>query len=271
MKNMFLVVILFFLSFTLVNAQAASESGSALFEADKLFNAGNDLASSDYEAAQTQWSKAAELLEAEVKSGLRNGPLFYNLGNIYFRLGDVGRAILNYRKAECYMPGDANLMRNLSIARRMRKDKVETQESTRVMKTLFFWHYDFSVSTREKIFLVAFTALFLALILRLRYRKLALNWIIALAAVATAVSTVSIALTEYDRARHPEGVILADAVVARTGYSNSYEKSFAEPLHSGTEFKTLSTRADWLEIQLADGSTAWIPQSEAELVKSKLP
>ena len=159
-KNMFLVTILVFLSFAFVNAQPAMAGGSALFEADKLFNAGNDLASSDYEAAQTQWRKAAELLEAEANSGLRNGPLFYNLGNIYFRLGDIGRAILNYRKAECYMPGDANLMRNLSIARRMRKDKVEIQESTRVMKTLFFWHYDFSVSAREKIFQEAFTLLF---------------------------------------------------------------------------------------------------------------
>ena len=266
MKNIFLVLILVFLSFALVNAQPAMESGAALYEADKLFNAGNDLAGSDYEAAQANWRKAAELLEGEAKSGLSNGPLFYNLGNIYFRLGDIGRAILNYRKAECYIPGDANLMRNLSIARRMRKDKVETQESTRVMKTLFFWHYDFSVSTREKIFMVAFTVLFLALILRLRYRKLALNWTIVLAAVATIVFAVSVVLTEYDRSRHPEGVILAEAVVARTGYSNSYEKSFAEPLHAGTEFKTLSTRADWLEIQLADGSTAWIPQSEAALV-----
>ena len=258
-------ILVLMMTFALAFAQSADRA-SNLQEADKLFNAGNDLATSDYDAAQAHWRKAAELLEAETASGLRNGQIFYNLGNIYFRLGNMGKAILNYRKAEYYIPGDGNLMRNLTIARRTRKDKVETKESTRVLKTVFFWHYDFSVATRECIFLVAFTVLFIALTLRLRFRKLALNWTIALAALAALVSAVSIVVTEYDRTRHPEGVIIAESVIARTGYSNSYEKSFAEPLHAGTEFKMLDTRADWLEIRLGDGSTAWIPKSEAELI-----
>ena len=262
-SNMHAAILVLMMSLALAFAQSADRA-SNLQEADKLFNAGNDLATSDYNAAQSNWLKAAEILETA--SGLHNGKIFYNLGNIYFRLGNMGKAILNYRKAEYYIPGDANLMRNLTIARRTRKDKVETKESTRVLKTVFFWHYDFSVATRECIFLVAFTVLFIALTLRLRFRKLALNWTIALAALAALVSAASILITEYERAKHPEGVIIAESVIARTGYSNSYEKSFAEPLHAGTEFKLLDTRADWLEIRLGDGSSAWIPKSKAELI-----
>ena len=253
--------------FALASFAVAAQLDSSIFEADRLFNAGNDLAATDFQAATENWRKAADILEDAVNSErLKNGPLFYNLGNIYFRLGDMGKAILNYKKAEYYMPGDGNLIRNLAIARRARKDKVDTQESTRVLKTVFFWHYDFSIFTREKIFLIAFSLLFIMLMAHLRFRNMALAWLIVLSATTVIVSGVSICITEYDIARHPAGVILAESVVARTGYSESYEKSFAEPLHAGTEFRLLGTRADWLEIQLSDGNTAWIPAKDAGIV-----
>ncbi len=264
MKQIFLIL---FLTLSLT-ALCAGSPDKTLYEADRLFNEGNNLAANDHAAASERWKQAAGLLEQVIKEhSLCNGPLFYNLGNIYYRLGDTGNAILNYRKAEYFMPGDNNLIRNLSIARRSRKDAVEIKESTRVMKTLFFWHYDFSVKTRENIFLAAITVLIAGLLIRLRFKHTCIIWIISISALLSAVSAASVCITEIENYKHPQGVIIAREVTGRTGYSESYAESFEEPLHAGTEFRLQDRRADWIEIQLTDGSRTWIPEKDAGLVQ----
>jgi hypothetical protein len=63
-----------------------------------------------------------------------------------------------------------------------------------------------------------------------------------------------------------EGVIVVQEVVARRGDGESYESSFQEPLHDGTEFRLLDERSGWYHIKLSEGSTGWIPVSSAELI-----
>ena len=46
------------------------------------------------------YSGAAEGYVRLILSGLRNGSMYYNLGNCYFKLGMLGKAILSYRLAE---------------------------------------------------------------------------------------------------------------------------------------------------------------------------
>ena len=68
------------------------------------------------------YAEAAQQYEYLVKEeGLRNGHLFYNVGNSWFMAGDVGRAILNYRRAELFMPNNADLQHNLKAALEMRR------------------------------------------------------------------------------------------------------------------------------------------------------
>lgn len=236
-------------------------------ESEQCFDEGNTLAATDHEAAMEAWRKAAARLERAVSEGhLANGPLFYNLGNIYFRMGDMGRAILNYRRAERFTPNDTNLQRNLSYARRSCQDSVREQEAAKVMKTLFFWHYDIPASIREGLFIVFFCGFWLVAILRLRFKRPWSVWLMAAAAVIALAMAASLAFQEWSENRHRPGVILAREVVARKGNSESYDKSFKEPLHAGTEFTLLELRDDWMEIKLADGKSCWIKTEQAELV-----
>ena len=74
------------------------------------------ISDSDPAAADAFYRKALLRFERLVnEGGVRNGRLFYNIGNINFLLKDIGRAILNYRRAELYMPGDPNVRRNLEF------------------------------------------------------------------------------------------------------------------------------------------------------------
>src|SRR5271165_1586579 len=75
-----------------------------------------------FDAAKTaeEYRESAGLLESLLADGFRNGAVYYNLGNAYFRAGEYGRAIAAYRMAGQYRPRDpyleANLRQALSVA-----------------------------------------------------------------------------------------------------------------------------------------------------------
>src|SRR5580658_6844003 len=75
-----------------------------------------------FDAAKTprEYRESATLLESLLADGFRNGAVYYNLGNAYYRAGEYGRAIAAYRKAKPYRPRDpyleANLRQALSVA-----------------------------------------------------------------------------------------------------------------------------------------------------------
>ena len=81
------------------------------------------VANQHYEAGQ--YSEAAAIYETILASGLHHSSVYYNLGNAYFKQGDLGRAILNYRRAQRLDPRDADVTANLSIARTQTVDKLE--------------------------------------------------------------------------------------------------------------------------------------------------
>ena len=67
-------------------AAAPTTPQTAFFRANTLYTQG-------------QYAKAIEAYEAVLQSGLVSGNLYFNLGNSYFKAGQVGRAILNYERA----------------------------------------------------------------------------------------------------------------------------------------------------------------------------
>src|SRR5271155_660261 len=74
----------------------------------------------DAAKAPGDYRESAALLESLLADGFRNGAVYYNLGNAYFRAGEYGRSIAAYRKAKPYRPRDpyleANLRQALSVA-----------------------------------------------------------------------------------------------------------------------------------------------------------
>jgi len=237
-------------------------------EAKQLFRRANELMAKDPEGAEEVYREAAMRFERIAEAGgIRNGKLYYNIGNTYFRMGDIGRAILYYRRAERLIPNDPNLRQNLSFARRKRLDKIEEAQRTKVLKTLFFWHYDLSARTRMGLFAFFFATLWVCASARLFARRTLLTWAIAISAVLAVVLFGSLVVEELSNRRDVAGVILTPEVVARKGDSETYQPSFKDPLHAGTEFELLEDRGDWYHIELADGRRCWIPARAAGLVR----
>ena len=245
------------------------EMHGLLDEANAWFQKGNDLSGTDPDAARDCYGKAILRFERIVQEGgVRNGKLYYNLGNAYFLTGDMGRSILNYLRAEQYIPNDPNLHQALAHVRNQRTDRIEEPQRTRVLKTVFFWHYDVASSTRMILFAVCFVVFWICAGIRLFRKNALLKWMIVGTAALSLFLFASVTIEHVSRVRNPAGVMIADATIARKGNSETYEPSFQEPLHAGAEFGLIETRGEWRQIRLGDGRTCWIPRDSAQLVRT---
>ena len=198
---------------------------------------------------------------------MRNGKLFYNIGNIHLLLNDPGRAILNYRRAEEYIPDDPNLAKNLAYARSMRRDRFEVRERQKILQALLFFHYDLPPQSRLVLFGAAYLAFWLFAGIRVFSRRPFTSWGLGVTLLFSLLFGLSLFVEARSAGVKRDGVLLAEEVTGYQGDAASYQPSFEEPLHSGTEFRLLEDRGGWWQIELPDGRTTWIPARSAEMVK----
>jgi len=237
-------------------------------QANQAFRQAN--ATTDSDEAGKLYEKAILSYESIISQGrIQNAKLFYNLGNAYFLKEDIGKAILNYRRAERLDGSDRDIRKNLEFARSRRIDKITPKTQERVLETLFFWHYDFSLRTKFTLACLFFAAACIcvtAIIWLGRIRRGGLTAAAVVAGVLMLCFAVSVAVESRHATAVVCGVITAQEVVARQGDGQSYPESFKDPLHSGTEFDLLEHRPGWLYIELPDDSDGWIPDNCAELI-----
>ena len=232
-----------------------------LAEAHALFHQASDEKQRD--TAKDLYHQALLRYEQVYRSQAK-ARLAYNIGNTYYRLGDLGRALVNYRRAEKELAGDANLQDNLAFVRSQRLDQFGGSDDKTALSRLNL-HRSLSLTLRTQIFLGLYVAFWLAFALWYRKRSGVPSWIPACLLLATLLASTSVGLDTLQPAAK-EGVIVAPEIVARQGDGGNYQAAFATPLHSGTEFILVQKRGYWFQIILSDGHSCWIPARSAELI-----
>jgi tetratricopeptide (TPR) repeat protein len=270
MKNHTLIILLLVLLVT-TSASAAltnEQLNDLALDAHLLFRQGNQQAQQGSPQAEQLYDQAILHFQKIIDEGpVANPYLYYNIANAHLLKGDIGRAILNYRRAEQLGSSEPDLQKNLTFARTKRIDKIPVPTEKRVLQTLFFWHYDLAEKTRFFIACLCWTIACLAAAAMLFSSRL--RWLripLALAMLLLICLTASLTLNAYHRRANPQGVIIARSIIARQGDGEIYQPSFAEPLHSGTEFHLIKRQLDWLHIKLDNGTNTWIPTTAAEII-----
>lgn len=211
--------------------------------------------------------------ESVAKAGIRSPGLYYNMGNCAMRLGDVGRAIVNYRRALRLRPGDPNTRKNLDGARRLCEVQVTRPATDALAETLLFWHFGTSMGARTRVALAAYAGFWLAMLglLRLRQRPAALKWLAGCVGAFSLAVGASVAWDHLVAANRPEGVVVAEQAVLRKGNGDYYDPQLTRPLSAGVEFRVLESRedvkgAEWHHVQLQDGKNGWVRADDTELI-----
>ena len=217
--------------------------------------------------ARRLFRSAAQGFHSIVAAGVVNGHLEFNLGNSYLQSGDVGRAILHYRRAERLIPRDPLLADNLGVARARCLTSIKPTRRSAFLRNVFFWHYQTSLPGRATAALVLYVLFWTLLTVWNVVRVRAITVCAIVVALTALACGGSVAMAHWTDRSTPEGVVLDMDVPVHKGPGTGYQRQFDQPLQPGVEF-TLRDRAasGWWRIWLPDGHSGWIEARHADLV-----
>jgi len=223
------------------------------FDCEGLYEGGN------YEAA-------IHCLQALEAQGHHNGHLLYNLGNAWLRHGEVGQAVLAYRRALLFLPRDGDLRANLKTARERARDDLEPADVRGPLARTLLAPYD-SLSSSELLIVgaAAWALCFLLLTIRRLREAEGLGAIAAVLALIAVLGLSGHLIRSYQQEARPITVVLADEVTLRSGRDlRSVELA---RLHAGAELRALEQSGDWIQVLLSSGQRGWLSASELGLVR----
>lgn len=220
------------------------------------------------EDARRLYNQAAQgfqLLLSE-EGGLRNAALEYNLANTYYRLGEIGQAILHYLRAERLDPARADVQKNLAYVRNRVDPFIEPAGQQRLLRRLLFWQYQTSARQRFLAAAILSATGWLLLILRLRFRLMPLVILGMLLVVLGAANCGLVLWQLHEEHTHPTAVVVGDQQVLRLGRGTGYDAALNEPLGPGVELRILETRGDWAKVRLRNNQQGWLQRTAIKRV-----
>lgn len=211
------------------------------------------------------FGSAAKLYGQLIKAGVKNGEIYFNLGNTYYQLKDFGHALLFYRRAELFTPRDENLRLNMMRVRAQRVDGVSTESG-------IDWqivHLTSDTLSIDELVWLLIGLLWLCCSLGIVYyikpaRRAVLKWMGALSFALLVVASALCLIRVVVHDKHLSAVIVSENVSVMTGPANDYLEIFI--LHAASEIRVIETKDGWVRFQLPDLREGWIEESNLEII-----
>jgi tetratricopeptide (TPR) repeat protein len=225
-------------------------------EGNRLYQEG------DFEAALASYTRLVE-------AGFEGGEVYYNIGNTYFKLGDVAQAILYYERARRLLPGDEDVQANLDLARSLTVDEIEPLPRFWLFSVVEWW-----VGLLPRTLLIAVvaasylvgTGAVLLLILNRGAQLAAWGGRIALVSgVVFLLFGLNLAVREFELGRAQEAVVLQPRVDVMSAPLDD-ETLAVFTVHEGTKVRIDRLSEEWAEVALEDGRVGWVPVGVLETI-----
>lgn len=230
----------------------------------------SDVAIEAYDA--TNYPKAVELLEEEIKQkkeeGLESATLYYNLGNAYFRLNDLGKARLNYERAALLDPSDKDIQHNIDYVVTRIEDKIVVKDSLFI--TDWFRSVQNLLSSNTwaasgVVFFLIFVACLVAFFLTQQVLIKKISFYIGIITLIFVIFANVFASNQKQKLIDRDTAVITTASVGVLASPNINSKELFR-LHTGTKVKVRKDDRSWLEIDIADGSVGWIQREMLEII-----
>jgi tetratricopeptide (TPR) repeat protein len=208
---------------------------------------------------------AADLYEQLVDRDVKTSEVYFNLGNAYYQLHDLGHALLSYRRAQTITPRDEDLRFNVARIRVQRLDGMipETGILWQLATLTSDW-FSYSELGWIVIVLVWVVCGCVASYVWRPARRKWIRWgILSAVALFILISALMITRVIVDTSQKP-AVIISDTVSVMTGPGTSYLEIFE--LHAATEIRIIEARNHWIRFQLPDLREGWIDEQALEMI-----
>ena len=230
-------------------------------EAGYLFQKGNEL----YKDAE--YKQAIDVYQSILDNDYESAELYYNLGNAYYKLRDIGRAILYYERARQLAPNDPDISHNLKLAELRIVDRVQSPPSF-LQNTWQTLHDAMPVHQIAVITLGLWLLLSAVLVLRfLVYRPLLQKWLrFILVPVLIMFSLFLFFFIVQLRyaASHEQAIVIPDKVEIKSSPAVDSQTVFA--LHKGVKVLITDQEDRYYRIKLRDGKIGWLIKNAVEKI-----
>jgi tetratricopeptide (TPR) repeat protein len=209
-----------------------------------------------------QFQEAADGYRKLIENGIENGHIYYNLGNAYYRLGDLGKAILFFERARLLIPRDDDLIFNLSHARNQAVDAVGDVQTFSLAD---FLGLD-SVNLYEAFLVFAIINLFFFFILGTRlYKKTEWSFYLSIfLVIVIGIGGCALALKWYKVTTDNRAVVLSDEVEVRAGPDSGDTTLFK--IHEGTIVHHERSEGEWVLLHLSKDKRGWVSSKQLERI-----
>jgi len=233
-------------------------NSSAEMTSDEAFSefvaAGMAYKEGRYDAAISRYNKILD-------GNWVNGPLYYNLGNSYFKKKDVGQAVLNYERARKFIPRDSDLNFNDRYVR-SKIDRQVVDAGKSFFDRAFVRHIQFY--TIDEMVIILFGGGFLIGIVFLissyvQWPRSITSGIVGMLMISFLVYSGSlIAKVQIER-----GLAII-TLKTDTFFEPRTDSTVHFILSEGMRVRILKTEGNWVKIERLDGKAGWVDRDVLE-------
>jgi len=217
------------------------------------------------QTAEEVFQPGIDAYRSVLEQDKQSAPLFFNLGNAYFKSGQTAKAILSYERALRLNPGDPEVQQNLELARESVIDRFE--EMPRPLFQTFFRNFVKLFSPDAWAVLTVAFGLFIItggfLYLFTSFKRP--GFILAVSALLLCglswfLAARHHALLQNNRA----AIVMTQSSYVKSGPGEKAEDVFI--LHAGAKAVVKESYEGWSKIQLPDGKIGWIRSGDIEII-----
>ena len=229
---------------------------------------GNLKSEADQAYISEDYSKATELYEQILSQEYVSAEVHYNLGNAYFKTGNIAPAILHFERAKKLAPNDEDIIFNLKLANLSVKDRVEQ------IPQLFFvnwWKILLSTFSTDGWAWSAVIAIFTGLggLLLFKFSDeegmRRLTFYVGVIALGWGTFSIYAAQRSFDHATNDKrAVIFTPTLNAKSAPDRKGKDLFV--IHEGLVVTVTDELNGWVRIKLTNGNVGWIPVEGIESI-----
>lgn len=220
--------------------------------------------------AAGEWKAARESYLQILDMNLESAELYCNLGNAYYKEGDIAMAIVSYERSLKLDPSYDDARYNLDLLNGKIEDKLENNSEFFLTSCLRSISYLFDSDTWAIIFLVliagTLTAAVVFMISDERRNKI-ISFFVALTLLLVSLGSLSFSIWQKKEYQSSDkAIVVVDAVMIKSTPTEVSDKDLFE-LHSGAKVTILeSNDQGWSKVSLPDGRQGWLKTENIEVI-----
>ena len=208
------------------------------------------------------YKEAIKDYEDILKKGKTSGAIYYNLANAYYKDGQLGKAVLNYKRAQRLLPRDSDIRFNARYAAGFVRQSVR-------MKRNFFQkllaRYTEFYTGDEMVLIITLSVFGLAVVFLLsRFWKWPRPW--RYASRVFFIMGIIFFGTGYifkSTSQNKEAVMIDKSAAYFEPLKDSTEHF---QLYKGAVVKEIKEEGQWVKIRRGDGLLGWVPKAAVEKI-----